>query len=73
MIGLESLMHISDEMVTLPIDVNTEADGSFTVHLHADNVTLWECDTHLLKQRSVCDIYRKGEFAIDDLYYFPDS
>ncbi len=70
-IGLESLMHISNEMVTAPIDVNAEADGSFTVHLHADDVILWECDTHLLKHKSVCDRYR-GTFAIDDLFYFPD-
>jgi hypothetical protein len=70
-IGLESLMHISDEMVTLPIDVNTEVDGSFIVHLHADAVNLWECDTHLLKHKSVC-VIDKGMFAITDLYYFPD-
>jgi len=70
-IGLVGLMHISNEMVTAPIDVSTEAGGSFTVHLHADDVILWECNTHLLKHKSVCVINR-GTFAIDDLFYFPD-
>jgi hypothetical protein len=68
-IGSEGLMHKSDEMV--PLKVTNHPDGSFTVHLHADKVMLWKCDTHLSKPQSVC-IDPKGMFAIDDLYYFPD-
>jgi len=70
-IGSEGLMHKSDEMVPVPLKVTNHPDGSFTVHLHADEVMLWKCDTHLSKPRSVC-IDPKGMFAIGDLYYFPD-
>jgi hypothetical protein len=70
-IGSEGLMHISDEMVPAPLKVTNHPDGSFMVHLHADEVRLWKCDTHLLKHQSVCTD-PKGMFAIDDLYYFPD-
>ncbi len=70
-IGSEGLMHISDEMISVPLKATNHPDGSFTVHLHADEVRLWKCDTHLLKHHSVCTEL-KGMFAIDDLYYFPD-
>jgi hypothetical protein len=65
-IGTVGLVHISDVMV--PSSVENVADGSMIIHVHADNVGLYKCDTHVLKKQSNCDALI-GEFALHDLIY----
>ncbi len=69
-IGAEGLFHQSDVITKVDSFVINE-DGSFVIHVHADAVTLWKCDTHLLRKKSNCaeDV---GTFAIDDMIYTPD-
>jgi len=65
-IGSIGIVHISPLMV--PSSVDNNLDGSIVIHVHADNVQMNKCDTHVLKQKSVCTI-DAGLFAIDDLLY----
>ena len=65
-IGLEGIVHISGLMV--PESVGNNPDGSMVIHVHADMVNLYKCDTHVLKQKSICDI-PAGVFALQDLVY----
>jgi hypothetical protein len=67
-IGSVGLVHVTDLMV--PAAVDTSPDGSMVIHVHADNVNLFECDTHVLKKQSICD-KQVGTFALDDLVYSP--
>ena len=70
-IGFEGLVHISD-VVTVD-SVDRDADGNVAViHVHADHVNLHRCDTHVLKQKSVCD-FLAGEFSMHDLVYSVDD
>lgn len=73
--GMAGMYHRSDVMTRgedePPFEMETRADGSFVIHVHADGVRLWGCDTHIEKKQSVCD-QDDGFFAIDDLTYFPD-
>lgn len=68
-IGTVGIVHISDVMA--PLSVESFADGSMVIHVHANNVGLYQCDTHVLKKQSNCD-QKVGEFALDDLFYSPD-
>ena len=67
-----ALYRVSDEMVDpdVEVEVETFADESFIIHLHADNVMLYKCDTNWLQKKSVCEI-PTGTFAIEDFYYIP--
>ena len=68
-IGGGGIVHISDVMV--PMAVGNDADGNMVIHVHADNVNLLKCDTHVLKRKSVC-IIAAGTFSLHDLVYSPD-
>ena len=68
--GIEGFLYISDELVNSESYVTTYPDGSFVVHLHADNVTLWRCPSFRVKKRTICDV-NGGEFAIDDVLFIP--
>ena len=68
-IGGDGIVHITDVMV--PVSVDNNPDGTIVIHVHADNVNLYKCDTHVLKQKSICDIL-VGFFALHDLVYTPD-
>ena len=69
LIGSEGIYHQSDAMDVMSVE--TFADGRFTVHVHADGVKLWECDTHVLRKKTICN-QEQGTFALDDLTYTPD-
>ena len=69
-IGSEGLIHQSD-VITNISSVESKADGIFVIHVHADNVTLWKCDGHLLKGQTTCE-ENVGTFAIHDMVYTPD-
>jgi hypothetical protein len=67
----EVLAHVSEERVfETPLDVELLEEGIFIVHLHADNLELWRCDSARIKGNTVCDQY-VGTFAVDDVVYFP--
>ena len=68
-IGGGGIVHISDVMV--PMGVGNDADGNMVIHVHADDVDLLKCDTHVLKRKSVC-IIAAGKFSLHDLVYSPD-
>ncbi len=70
-IGAEGLFHQSGVITNVDSFVINE-DGSFVIHVHADAVTLWKCDTHLLKKKSNC-ADAVGTFAIHDMIYTPDQ
>jgi len=69
-IGDEGLYHQSS-MITDIQAVVTNPDGSLVIHVHADDVTLWKCDTHLLRKKTSCT-ENVGTFAIHDMVYTPD-
>jgi len=69
-IGAAGLFHQSDVITNIDSFVINE-DGSFVIHVHADTVKLWKCDTHLLKKKSNCT-ENVGTFAFDDMLYTPD-
>ncbi len=69
LIGTVGIVHISDVMT--PYSVVSFDDGSMVIHVHANNVGLYKCDTHILKKKSNCLIW-VGEFALHDLIYLPD-
>ena len=70
-IGTVGIVYVSDVVKVESVD--RDADGNVAViHVHADNVNLHKCDTHVLKQKSVCDILA-GEFSIDDLVFSADD
>ena len=70
----EMLVHVSAEMIDpdTPPFVEDLGDGSFIVHLHADNVMLWQCNSQQFKRKTKCDT-PAGTFAIEHLLYFPDN
>ena len=70
-IGPEGLVHISD---TVQVDsVDFDAAGNVAIiHVHADGVNLHRCDTHVLKQKSVC-AFLAGKFSMHDLVYSADD
>lgn len=68
----EVLMHVGGEMYTTDSWVQPSGtDGSFIIHLHADDVIFTRCDAARLIGKTVCDV-EVGTFAIDDLWYFPN-
>ena len=67
--GADGIVHTSQMMV--PESTGTDADGHFVIHVHADGVTLFKCDTHVMKKKSICDL-DVGTFTVDDLVYIPD-
>ena len=67
--GADGIVHTSAMMV--PESTGTNTDGNFVIHVHADGVTLFKCDTHVMKKKSICDL-DVGTFAVDDLVYIPD-
>ena len=67
-IGGDGIVYISDEVV--PDSVVNNPDGTMVIHVDAEIVSLYKCDTHVLKQKSVCDI-PSGIFALHDLVYSP--
>ncbi len=69
--GTEGVYHQSELLEVTPDSVEALPDGSFIVHVHADEVALWKCDTHVSGKETVCDEL-VGSFAIDDLIYTPD-
>ena len=70
LIGAIGVVHISDLMV--PESVIGNGDGTMVIHVHADNVKLYKCNTHVLKKKSICEEY-VGSFSLDDLVYSPNS
>lgn len=68
-IGEEGIAHTSETVI--PASTETNSDGNMVIHVHADNVTLYKCDAHLIKRRTVCD-QDVGSFALHDLVYIPD-
>ena len=66
MIGADGIVYITDLMTALRVDNNS--DGNMVIHVHADNVNIYRCDTHVLKKKSICNT-PSGIFAIDDLVY----
>lgn len=68
-IGSVGLVHISEVMV--PNSVGIDSDGNLVIHVHSDNVPLYQCDTHVLRNKSLCDVL-VGHFALHDLVYSPD-
>ena len=70
-IGAEGLFHQSDEIITNIDNVVSNADGSFVIHVHADDVKLWKCDTHLLRKKTTCT-ENVGTFSIHDMVYTLD-
>ena len=73
-VGGEMLVHVGDEMIDpdTPVLVEDFDDGSFIVHLHAVNVTLWQCNSQQFKRKTKCET-PVGTFAIKDLLYYPDD
>ena len=70
-IGTVGIVHISDVVEVDSVD--RDADGNVAViHVHADNVNLHKCDTHVLKRKSVCNILA-GVFSIHDLVFSADD
>ena len=65
-IGLDSFVYISEERT--PASVDTNADGNMVIHVHADDVMIYKCDTHVLKPKSNCAT-ASGTFSIHDLVY----
>jgi hypothetical protein len=65
-IGADGIVYITDLMT--PVRVDNNSDGNMVIHVHADNVNIYRCDTHVLKQKSICNT-PSGIFAIDDLVY----
>jgi len=68
-IGTGGIVHISEGMV--PDSVSNNPDGTMVIHVHEDLVPLYQCDTHVLRNKSVCD-YKVAQFALHDLVYTPD-
>ena len=64
--GDDGIVYITDLMTPLRVDNNS--DGNMVIHVHADNVNIYRCDTHVLKKKSICNT-PSGIFAIDDLVY----
>ena len=73
-VGGEMLVHVSDDLIDpdTPVSVEDLADGSFIVHLHADNAILWQCNSQRFKRKTKCETH-VGTFAIDDLLYYADN
>ena len=69
-IGSEGIYHQSN-VITGIFSVDTNSDGSFLIHVHADGVPLWKCDTHVLKKKTTCT-ENVGYFSLHDMVYTPD-
>ena len=65
-IGADGIVYVSEIMDD--VSVNNNADGNMVIHVHADNVQLYKCDTHVLKKKSNC-INPSGIFSLHDLVY----
>ena len=65
-IGVDGIVYVSEIMDD--VSVINNADGNMVIHVHADNVQLYECDTHVLKKKSNC-INATGIFSLHDLVY----
>lgn len=68
-IGSEGWWHQSDEIDVAP---TTPSNSGFTIHVHAKDVQMWKCNTHLLKKNTKCDV-DVGTFSIDDMIYVPTA
>jgi len=72
----EPFVYISEEMFAGRSSVDPEVgdleDGPFLIHLHADGVQLWKCDTARLIGRTECNDPPVGTFAVDDMVYIPN-
>ena len=66
LIGGDGIVYISDELT--PKSVVNNPDGTMVIHVDAPTVSLYRCDTHLLRRKSVCNI-PSGIFALHDLVY----
>ena len=64
--GSEGVYHESDPVE--PDSIETYPDGSFVVHVHADNVALRSCDTEGQGGETPCGRV-VATFALDDLIY----
>ena len=70
LIGTEGLWHQTD---VIPVAVvASPSNGGFTIHVHARDVTLWKCNTHLMKKQTTCNEVA-GTFSLDDMVYIPNS
>ena len=65
-IGPDGIVYVSETMGGVSVDSND--DGNMVIHVHADNVQLYKCDTHVLKKKSNCD-NPSGIFSLHDLVY----
>lgn len=68
-IGAAGLLHRSDPMIVAPTDPRA---GGFTIHVHATDVRLWKCNTHLLGKQTTCNV-PAGTFSLDDMIYTPNA
>lgn len=68
-IGERGVYHESDTVE--PESVELAVDGSFVIHVHADRVRLWRCDTRSPGSDTAC-AEPTGSFALDDLVYTPE-
>lgn len=66
-IGSAGIVFISDDIPVVPQTPNLS--GDFTVHVDADDVQVWKCDTHTLKPKTTCSV-PTGTIAVGDLNYF---
>lgn len=65
-IGSEGLQHRSDLIQVTPQTPNLS--GDFTLHVDADNVTIWKCDAHRIKRNTNCDV-DVGTISMGDFTY----
>jgi hypothetical protein len=65
-IGKEGLQHQSDVIAVAPQTPNLS--GDFTLHVDADNVTIWRCNTHTLKPNTRCEV-PVGTISLGDITY----
>lgn len=65
-IGKKGLVHTSGAIAITPQTPNLT--GDFTLHVDADNVTIWKCNTHTLKPNTRCDV-PVGTVSLGDFTY----
>ncbi len=65
-VGREGLQHRSDLIQVAPQTPNLS--GDFTLHVDADNVTIWKCDAHRIKRNTNCDV-DVGTISMGDFTY----
>ena len=65
-IGKAGLHHKSDLIAVIPQTPNLS--GDFTLHVDADDIMIWKCNTHVPKPNTVCDV-PVGTVSLGDLIF----